>query len=83
MWLHLGGSYWQRVSVDAVIVIAALIAFVAFHRNIKRFESRHLWTFLTLALVVVIFGAVLLEAGGKIGDNFGPKLQALEESSSP
>ena len=25
MWLHLGGSYWQRASVDAVIVVAALV----------------------------------------------------------
>ena len=24
MWLHLGGSYWQRASVDAVIVVAAV-----------------------------------------------------------
>jgi hypothetical protein len=23
MWLHLGGSYWQRASVDAVILVAA------------------------------------------------------------
>src|ERR1700676_1997171 len=28
MWLHLGGSYWQRVSVDAVIVVAAFLAFI-------------------------------------------------------
>ncbi|MGZ6989387.1 MAG: hypothetical protein ACXVH0_10550, partial [Thermoanaerobaculia bacterium] len=30
MWLHLGGSYWQRASVDAVIVVAAALALVAF-----------------------------------------------------
>src|SRR5215468_5174914 len=44
MWLHLGGSYWQRVSVDAVIVVAALMGLVAFARSIKRFESRHRWS---------------------------------------
>jgi hypothetical protein len=32
MWLHLGGSYWQRASVDAVIVVSALFALVAFAR---------------------------------------------------
>ena len=26
MWLHLGGSYWQRASVDATIVVAATLA---------------------------------------------------------
>jgi hypothetical protein len=25
MWLHLGGSYWQRASIDASIVVAALL----------------------------------------------------------
>jgi hypothetical protein len=25
MWLHLGGSYWQRASVDAVIIVAAVL----------------------------------------------------------
>ena len=24
MWLHLGGSYWQRASVDAVVVVASV-----------------------------------------------------------
>src|SRR5579864_4468582 len=41
MWLHLGGSYWQRASVDAVIVVAALLGLVAFALDIRRFEARH------------------------------------------
>ena len=24
MWLHLGGSYWQRASIDAIVIVAAL-----------------------------------------------------------
>ena len=43
MWLHLGGSYWQRVSVDAVIVVAALFGLVSFARSLERFEKRHFW----------------------------------------
>src|ERR1700755_748169 len=27
MWLHLGGSYWQRASFDAVIVLLSLFGF--------------------------------------------------------
>src|SRR6202046_2317819 len=42
MWLHLGGSYWQRASVDATVVVAGLLAFIAYARSIKNFESRHL-----------------------------------------
>ena len=30
MWLHLGGSYWQRGIFDAVIVILSLFGFLAF-----------------------------------------------------
>src|SRR5208337_4786843 len=59
MWLHLGGSYWQRVSVDAVIVIAALIALFAFAPSLKRLETRHFWGFVVLLLAVVGFGVVV------------------------
>ena len=30
MWLHLGGSYWQRASFDAVIVVLSLFGVIAF-----------------------------------------------------
>ncbi len=83
MWLHLGGSYWQRASVDAVIIIAAVMALVAFGRSIKRFESRHLWAFITLSLALSFFVFVLVLAGNSLGNTVGPKLQELEESSSP
>src|SRR5271167_516796 len=52
MWLHLGGSYWQRASVDAVIIIAALIGLVAFARNVRRFEKRHFWASIILLVAV-------------------------------
>jgi hypothetical protein len=28
MWLHLGGSYWQRASFDAVVVIGASLGLI-------------------------------------------------------
>jgi len=83
MWLHLGGSYWQRASVDAVIVVAAFMALVAFATTIRRFETRHLWSFLALALMVAVFGYVLYTGGNRIGDVMGSKLEELEASSSP
>src|ERR1700735_2301344 len=30
MWLHLGGSYWQRASGDAVIIVGAVVALTGF-----------------------------------------------------
>jgi FtsH-binding integral membrane protein len=83
MWLHLGGSYWQRASVDAVIVVSALFGLVAFARTLKKFEQRHFWSFLILALVVLGFSVVIYTTGNRIGDEMGPTLQELESASSP
>src|SRR5438270_6649150 len=30
MWLHLGGSYWQRASFDAVVVVLGLLGLLGF-----------------------------------------------------
>ena len=83
MWLHLGGSYWQRASVDAVIIIAALFALFAYARSIVRFESHHFWAFFVLLLALGGFGWVVFIAGNHLGDLVGPRLQELELSSSP
>ena len=83
MWLHLGGSYWQRVSVDAVIVVSAFFALVAFARTLRKFEKHHCWLFAILLVAVLGFGAVIYIAGGRLGDVVGPSLQDLESASSP
>ena len=83
MWLHLGGSYWQRASVDAVIVVSALFALVAFARTLKKLESHHCWLFIILLVTVLGFGAVIYLAGNRLGDVVGPTLQELESASSP
>jgi hypothetical protein len=83
MWLHLGGSYWQRTSVDAVIVVAALIGLVAYAPSLERLESRHFRAFIVLLLAIVGFGIVVFVAGGRIGAVMGPRLRELELSSSP
>ena len=78
MWLHLGGSYWQRASVDAVIVVAALFGLVAFARSLEKFEARHFWASIVLVIVLVGFGVVLYSAGNHLGNIVGPKLHDLE-----
>src|SRR5664279_2641283 len=42
MWLHLGGSYWQRASVDAVVVVSALFGLFAFARSLETVSYTHL-----------------------------------------
>jgi hypothetical protein len=83
MWLHLGGSYWQRASVDAVIVVAAALALVAFAPSLERFETRHHWALVVFALALALFGLVLFDTGARIGTLVGPRLMELELSSSP
>jgi hypothetical protein len=83
MWLHLGGSYWQRASVDAVIVVSAFFALVGFATTLKRFEARHFWLFLALVVAMLGFGVVLYVAGDRLGDMMGQQLRDLESASSP
>jgi len=83
MWLHLGGSYWQRASVDAVIVVAAVLALCSYMRSIERFESHHRWASLAILVALAGFAVVLYTAGLRLGDVVGPRLHELEASSSP
>lgn len=43
MWLHLGGMYWQRASYDAIIVIAAGLALIAYGSTLRRWHPRHIF----------------------------------------
>jgi hypothetical protein len=86
MWLHLGGSYWQRASVDAITVVAALAALLGlagFASAIRTFQSRHLKAFIAILVAVIAFGVVIYDTSLKIGRLEGPRLEALEAESSP
>jgi len=83
MWLHLGGSYWQRASVDAVIIISAVLGLCAYMRSIERFGLHHRVAALALFVVLVGFGWVVFSAGNTLGDLVGPRLHELESASSP
>ena len=83
MWLHLGGSYWQRASVDAVIIVAAVIGLIAYAPSLERLEKTHLRAFLAVLVALAGFVYVIFWTGGYIGNLYGPKLRELEISSSP
>jgi hypothetical protein len=83
MWLHLGGSYWQRASVDAVVVVAAVLALCAYASSLERLEARHRWALAILAVALLGFGWVVVTTGNRLGTVMGPRLRDLEESSSP
>ena len=83
MWLHLGGSYWQRASVDAIIVVAAMLALLGYASAIRSFRARHVRASIALLVALIAFGAVLYDGSMTIGKIEGPRLEALEASSSP
>jgi hypothetical protein len=83
MWLHLGGSYWQRASVDAIVVVAAVLGLIGFAQSLRSFESRHVRASIAILIAVAGFGAVLYDASIKIGRMEGPRLEQLELASSP
>src|ERR1700687_221869 len=56
MWLHLGGSYWQRASVDAMIVVAAVLGLIAFASAIRSFESRHVKASIAILIALIEIG---------------------------
>lgn len=78
MWLHLGGSYWQRASWDAVIVLSALFALLAFAPSLKRFRPRHWLSAVVLALIVIVFFFMLIKSFKYTGKIVNPKLLKIE-----
>jgi hypothetical protein len=83
MWLHLGGSYWQRASVDAVLVVAALLGLMSYAPALADFERRHVRATIAIVICLVLFALVLWDAGNRIGNVYGPRLRDLESASSP
>jgi hypothetical protein len=80
MWLHLGGSYWQRGSFDAVIVLLSVFGWIAFMPKLSRMRSHH-WAVSGLTLLTVAAFYLLLFTSAKaIGNRFGPRLQDIEAS---
>ena len=79
MWLHLGGLYWQRASYDAIVVIAALLALIAYGSTIRHWKPRHHITIAVLIVALTTFGYVLDRSIGWAKHTLNPMLYNLEE----
>jgi hypothetical protein len=80
MWLHLGGSYWQRASFDAVIVVLSLIGMIAFFPRLDRMRTHHWATAGVTFVAVVGFYWMLYRSMNLAEAKVGPKLHSIEES---
>ncbi len=83
MWLHLGGSYWQRASFDAVVVIASLLGLVAVAPSLRRFRPRHWATAVVLFIAVLLFGAMIARSVSYAEKKVGPRLERLDAQARP
>ena len=78
MWLHLGGSFWQRASFDAVTVIAAVLALISYAPARGNWTRRHVSAAIAVVIAVVVFGTMLAHSLGML--ELGSWLRQLEQA---
>jgi hypothetical protein len=79
MWVHLGGSYWQRASYDAVVVVAATLALIALLPSIGRLRARHGALAAAFVVGLLVFGLLLRDSLRYADRKLGPRLLGVEE----
>jgi len=78
MWLHLGGSYWQRASFDAVIVLLSIFGLIAFMPRWQHFRAHHFAIGVALSVAVISFYLLLLKSLDHADDKLMPRLLEIE-----
>ena len=79
MWLHLGGSYWQRASFDAVIVVTAALALLVYAPRFGALRRNQILGAVVSVLAVVIFFSLWSRASHYAERSIAPRLQRLEQ----
>jgi hypothetical protein len=80
MWLRLGGSYWQRVSFDAIVIIAAVLALVAYTPGWQQVRRSQWAAASVLAFGLLVFGVLAISSSNWAGRKIAPAFQRLERS---
>ena len=81
MWLHLGGSYWQRASFDAVIVLLSVFGILAFLPRWQRIRAHHYVMGCALLAAVALFYLLLFTSLSHANDKLMPRLMELEQKA--
>jgi len=80
MWLNMGGSYWQRASYDAVVMMAVVLSIAAVWPVVRLVRRRSSRVALVGMSVVALIGAVVFVQTYRFG---GRKLSQLRELVEP
>lgn len=78
MWVHLGGGYWQRASWDAIVVIATVLALLAYMPPRKERRGTHWAAILATVILVTIFFFLLNKSFNYVQHKAGPRFHQLE-----
>lgn len=78
MWVRLGGSYWQRASLDAIGVLTAIFGLIAFAPALREFKPRHVGVTIGIGLIVGLFFIMLVESFHYAQRVITPRLYQLE-----
>jgi hypothetical protein len=81
MWIHLGGSYWQRASWDAVTVVASLFALIAFAPSLKMLKPQHWLTGVILLFFIIVFLFLFIKSFEYASKKFKPEIQKIESTA--
>ncbi len=81
MWIHLGGSYWQRASWDAITVIGAGLSLIAFAPSLQRLRPHHWITAAALVVVLIVFVTLLIRSFRYAGRRLGPHIAKIESGA--
>ena len=79
MWLHLGGSYWQRASFDAVIVLLGIFGVLAFLPRWQRLRRNHFVIGGVLLVAIGSFYFMLFRSLKHANEKLLPRLMELEQ----
>ncbi len=80
MWLHLGGSYWQRASYDAVILLAGLLGLLAYAPAWKRAGLHHYAAMIVTLLAALLFGWLSWRSLNFVDHTLGDRLRLMEQA---
>jgi hypothetical protein len=81
MWIHLGGSYWQRASWDAIVVVGACFGLIAFAASLKKLRPHDWLTGIAVVLLTIIFFFMLAKSFKYAGRIIQPKLERIESTA--
>ena len=79
MWIHLGGSYWQRASFDGVAVMLGILGFIAYFPSSRSLRRQPWWQVAVVVAGAAVFFAMLYDSFRYAGKRLGPRMEVIEE----